>query len=163
MKPADAQFAVYLHNAMELYVRSLDEAVATGALGMYAFELASISRVHTFPFSQSRKLLWSSIGLPDLFNAGGAIMSEAMEVIEGGRRVSADIVLHGSGLFLALCSLHPTQVTLQCGAAAVAVSSDYVHAVEGGHAGRLSVHLPSPYTGGDRVLRVTWVDQGFMS
>ncbi|KAG5188142.1 hypothetical protein JKP88DRAFT_178296 [Tribonema minus] len=110
MKPADAQFAVYLHNAMELHVRSLDEAVATGALGMYAFELASISRVHTFSFSQGRKLLWSSIGLPDLFNAGGAIMSEAMEVIEGGRRVSAEIVLHGSGLFLALCSLHPTQV-----------------------------------------------------
>ncbi|KAG5177948.1 hypothetical protein JKP88DRAFT_248408 [Tribonema minus] len=36
MKPADAQFAVYLHNAMELHVRSLYEAVATGPLGMYA-------------------------------------------------------------------------------------------------------------------------------
>lgn len=184
-QPKAPLYAVYLHNSGGLHMVGLNEEVTVGKIGTIQFELASISRVYTAFLSDGREVLWSSIGLPDIFNSGGVVVSEAFTlgetlttnniILSNGhgngsgthapaansppenREVSVEVVLKGSGLFLALCSIPPAVVACRTASGEpLACVTEYLHPMEGTEVGRLQVTLPSPYTGEHRRVTVSW-------
>ncbi|CAM9946259.1 unnamed protein product, partial [Phaeothamnion confervicola] len=142
-------YAIYLHNSRRLSVGKLDDAMEV-ELPAGSFEVAAVSRVREIaPASGGGSAIaWASVGLADMFNAGGAIMSEDVRSVTsghhdgGGGAVSVSSVVRGSGLFLAVCSRAPSWVELD------GRPVPFWHHFGAGTAddgiGRLEVDLPAP-------------------
>jgi Raffinose synthase or seed imbibition protein Sip1 len=164
-KQTDAQFAVYLHNAAKLCVRGLLDSIPCGRLGTYEFELATITRVHNLKLAENSQLQWASVGLPDIYNSGGAIVTETVHVTAAGR-VTIDMTVKGSGTFLALCTVQPSEITMECHGQQVnrQPKSEYIApSLENDELGRLLIELPSPYIGQFRILKLVWFEKSLMS
>jgi raffinose synthase len=143
------KFVTYLHNASRLHMGSLRQKVSAGWLGTYDFEVASIAVVHSLECGVE----WGCIGLRHMYNAGGCIVSEAIE------SNSVTLVIRGAGALLAYSSVLPTAVTLDGRAAEFRLgtgsSGDGDHNIET-EVCQMWVLLPTPYLGVPRICNLQW-------
>ncbi|KAG5175037.1 raffinose synthase or seed imbibition protein Sip1-domain-containing protein [Tribonema minus] len=172
-------FAMYLHRRGKLLLLRLSDEVPI-ALGASQFELAAIARVTTLPGKAGVR--WASVGLADMFNAGGAVLAERSSAAQNGAATTLSIDLKGAGRFLAHCSVRPTSVTLDgeelafthgpavarpysaaAAAAAAAARAKYAEAGGGDDVAppppgvpALEVEVPAGYAGTARRLQVMW-------
>eukprot|EP01084_Bolivina_argentea_P146734 256850_1 len=112
-------FAMYFFKARKLTVQRLYEAENLAVLN---FEVVAVSRVHSLQLTRSggnhekNILQWASIGLVNLFNAGGAIVEESFTftAAKGGRiqQQFINVTLIGRGRFIAYCSKRPIHIYL---------------------------------------------------
>ncbi|CAM9742069.1 unnamed protein product, partial [Ectocarpus sp. 12 AP-2014] len=143
----DSRYAVYFHFGDRLGVGGLDDEHPL-VLSKGKCEVAAISKVLTFDTVAGTEGKWASIGLVDMFNAGGAIVSEKLSY-QGGR-AQADMTVKGSGRFLALCSLRPAAVLFD------GKSVPFSHSRDSEGVPSLELALPTGYTGKPRSLVVQW-------
>ncbi|CAM9277558.1 unnamed protein product, partial [Chrysoparadoxa australica] len=142
-------YAMYFHNEASLTLGSMDKSHPV-TIKPQSFELAAVSVHLNFapPMSPTlgNEIQWSSIGLVDLFNAGGCILSEEIRP----SAAASSSAVKGSGRFLAVCSEKPAFVTLD----GLPVPSKIGKTRNG--IGYLEVILPTPYLGASRLLEVLW-------
>eukprot|EP00752_Nemacystus_decipiens_P017232 g15436.t1 len=143
-----ARYALHFHFADRLMVGGLHDEHPL-VLSRGRSEVAAISKVLTFDVPSSGKGEWASVGLADMFNAGGAVASETLSQ-EGGR-AQAELMVKGSGRFLALCSHRPAAVVFDG-----VPLNDFSHRLTDEGVPYLEIQLPWGYTGTPRSLVVRW-------
>ena len=99
----EGRFVAYSHRSQSLSLLDTCAAEIDIPLKHREWELVSIS-----PMYELKKILFSPIGLVDMFNSGGAITS--MEIDQSLLRV--ELQCRGSGRFLVYSSDPPSKVTL---------------------------------------------------
>jgi len=157
-------YVVYLFRRHEVLVRGLHEATRLD-VRPFEYELATVSRVKAVNEHTS----YSVIGLANMFNSGGAVVSETVshEGVNGGAVSTVSLEVNGSGHFLTCASHEPNKVTLATWDHVETlffrwslnkVTGSAVLGPEVSPMGLIDITIPGHYNGQPRTVTISWRD-----